>query len=299
MRYSIGNAFLVCLGLNIGSGLTARVRVRQDAVTVTQTVSSSTPAPTPYNWAAGATEQYPIHSSCNATERALLSRGLGDAIKLAEHAKQHVLRFGNSSDFYVKYFGTAPTGEVIGWYDRIVSADRGGIWFRCDDIDGNCQIDGYGGHWRGENATQETVICPLSYTTRMPLEGLCGYGYSVASGKLNFYFGADLIHRLYHLPAIGEGIVEHYADTYDECLELAISNPAEAVRNTHTLQYFALDVYAFDIAVPGEGCTGKVPKAEESSATDSPTPTSESSSSPTSAAPTECHTHADGTEHCV
>lgn len=142
MRYSIGNALLVCLSINFGSGLTARVRVRQDAVTVTQTVTSSTPEPTPFNWASGATEQYPIHSSCNATERALLSKGLGDAIKLADHAKQHVLRFGNSSDFYVKYFGTAPTAEVIGWYDRIVSADRGGIWFRCDDIDGNCQIDG-------------------------------------------------------------------------------------------------------------------------------------------------------------
>ncbi|KAI2624619.1 major allergen Asp F2 [Hypomontagnella submonticulosa] len=290
MRYSIGNALLVCLSINFGSGLTARVRVRQDAVTVTQTVTSSTPEPTPFNWASGATEQYPIHSSCNATERALLSKGLGDAIKLADHAKQHVLRFGNSSDFYVKYFGTAPTAEVIGWYDRIVSADRGGIWFRCDDIDGNCQIDGYAGHWRGENATQETVICPLSYTTRMPLEGLCGYGYSVAASKLNVYFGSDLIHRLYHLPAIGEGIVEHYADTYDECLELAKNNPAEA--------YFALDVYAFDIAVPGEGCTGKVPKTE-SSATDQPTATSAPNTSSTSAAPTECHTHADGTEHCV
>ncbi|KAI1206123.1 major allergen Asp F2 [Annulohypoxylon truncatum] len=298
MRYLLVKALLTCLGVNSGSGFAARLPVRQDAVTVIQTMTLPTPEPTTYNWAAGATEQYPIHSSCNATERALLSRGLGDAIKLADHAKKHILRFGNNSDFYTKYFGTAPTAEVIGWFDKIVSADRGGIWFRCDDIDGNCHQEGWGGHWRGENATQETVICPLSYTTRMPLEGLCGYGYSVATGQLNFYFGSDLIHRLYHLPAIGEGVVEHYADTYNECLELAVHNPAEAVRNSHTLQYFALDVYAFDVAVPGEGCTGRTPESE-SSTTQSATSTSTPGPSSTSTAATECHTHADGTEHCT
>ncbi|KAI1457889.1 major allergen Asp F2 [Annulohypoxylon moriforme] len=298
MRNILVKSLLACLGVNVGSSFAARLPIRQDAVSVTQTIMNSNPYPTPYNWASGATEQYPIHSSCNATERSLLSKGLGDAIKLADHAKRHILRFGNSSDFYTKYFGTAPTAEVIGWYDRIVNADRGGIWFRCDDIDGNCHQEGWGGHWRGENATQETVICRLSYTTRMPLEGLCGYGYSVATGELNFYFGSDLIHRLYHLPAIGEEIVEHYADTYDECLQLAISNPAEAVRNSHTLQYFALDVYAFDIAVPGEGCTGRSPNPE-SSATQSATATSTPEPSSTSTAATECHTHADGTEHCT
>ncbi|KAK5630991.1 hypothetical protein RRF57_006706 [Xylaria bambusicola] len=233
------------------------LRARQDVVTITRTIISATPQPSPYNWAAGATTAYPIHGSCNATERALLSRGLNEAVVLAAHAKDHVLRFGNSSEFYTKYFGISPTAEVIGWYDKIVSADRGDIWFRCDDIDGNCAQHGWAGHWRGENATQETVICPLSFTSRMPLEGLCGYGYSVSSGALNFYFGSDLVHRLYHLPRIGEGIVEHYADTYSECLELAQSDPALAARNSHTLQYFALDVYAFDIALPGEGCTGR------------------------------------------
>ncbi|KAI5863997.1 major allergen Asp F2 [Durotheca rogersii] len=296
MQYSVGTALLVCLGVNVGAGLTARLPIRQAAVTVTETVTSPTPAPTTYNWAAGATERYPIHSSCNATQRALLSRGLHEAITLAQHAKQHILRFRSSSKFYVKYFGEAPTAEAVGWYDRIVNADRGGIWFRCDDIDGNCQQPGRAGHWRGDNATQETVICPLSFTSRMPLEGLCGYGYSVAAGKLNFYFGSDLVHRLYHLPAIGEGIVDHYADTYNDCLELAVSNPAEAVRNSHTLQYFALGVYAYDISLPGEGCTGKAPEPEAPAA---PSPTTDSGASATTTAGTECHTHADGTEHCT
>ena len=37
---------------------------------------------------------------------------------------------------------------------------------------------------------------------------------------------------------------------------MAQNNSAEAVRNTHSLQYFALDVYAMEVALPGEGCTG-------------------------------------------
>lgn len=136
----------------------------------------------------------------------------------------------------------------------------------------------------------------------MPLEGMCGYGYTVAAGKLSFFFAADLIHRLYHLPKVGETIVEHYADTYAECLELAISSPADAVRNTHSLQYFALDVYAHDIALPGEGCTGKAVESDSSSAASSapattPAPSAQSVSA--SAESAECHTHSDGVVHCV
>lgn len=111
----------------------------------------------------------------------------------------------------------------------------------------------------------ETVICPLSYTTRQPLETLCGSGYTVAAGKLNYYFASDLLHRLYHVATIGEGAAEHYADSYEECLALAKENPAEAVRNSHTLQYFALDVYAYDVALPGNGCTGKTVHSKSSS----------------------------------
>lgn len=143
----------------------------------------------------------------------------------------------------------------------------------------------------------------------MPLEGMCGYGYTVASGKLNVFFAADLIHRLYHLPKIGETIVEHYADTYAECLELAKSNPTEAVRNTHSLQYFALDVYAYDIALPGEGCTGKDTESSSSSSsaaasstpapTSAPATTAAASVSAQSAEDSECHSHSDGVVHCI
>jgi hypothetical protein len=96
---------------------------------------------------------------------------------------------------------------------------------------------------------------------------MCGYGYTVAGGPLASYFASDLIHRLFHADKIGEGTVFHYADTYQECLDLARESPDEAVRNAHSLQYFALDVYAYDIAAPGQGCTGEPVEEEEETGT--------------------------------
>ncbi|OJD37900.1 major allergen asp f2 [Diplodia corticola] len=310
MKQALFSVLLSSLAFNLPA-FAANARARREiVVTVTETVTGSNPAAaTPYDWAAGATKDYPIHPSCNATERALLTKGLNEAIKLAQHAKEHILRFGNSSAFYTKYFGDAPTGEPIGWYDRIVSADRGGIWFRCDDIDGNCHQDGWAGHWRGSNATSETVICPLSYATRLPLEALCGFGYTVAGGKLNTFFAADLVHRLYHLPAVGETAVDHFADTHAECVALARADPARAVRNTHSLQYFALDVYAWDVALPGEGCTGRdgadggggssSSSAVAASSSTTPSPLVSVASAAATGGGQECHSHADGVVHCI
>ena len=118
---------------------------------------------------------------------------------------------------------------------------------------------------------------------------MCGYGYQVATGKLAFYFGSDLIHRLLHVPSIGEGAAEHYADSYQECLDLAVSDPSQAVRNSHSLQYFALDVYAYDIALPGEGCTGRSSEDEEEESAPTPTSTDAADApSKTEDAPTVC-----------
>lgn len=89
----------------------------------------------------------------------------------------------------------------------------------------------WNGHHRGSNATMETVICPLSYVTRLPLTKLCTGGFEIATGKLATYFATDLMHRLFHIPTIGENEekgengeelgVGHHADTYAEMLELA------------------------------------------------------------------------------
>jgi hypothetical protein len=84
-------------------------------VTRTATTSSQRQQPTTYNWQANSTTEFPIHSSCNVTERNQIKQGLDEAVILARHAKDHVLRFSNSSMFYRRYFGNAPTAEVIGW----------------------------------------------------------------------------------------------------------------------------------------------------------------------------------------
>lgn len=99
------------------------------------------------------------------------------------------------------------------------------------------------------------------------------FGYDVANGATNFYWASDLLHRLLHVPKVGEGIVEHYggADEYPGVLALAESNPAEAVRNSDTLQYFALEVYAHDVAVPGIGCAGHYSETASSAAAATPT----------------------------
>lgn len=159
MRSSLANSITAVLAFGSGFTEAANLRKREQAVTVTQTVTASTPEPTVWQWDLGGSKFVPIHQSCNATERALLQRGFEDAYKLAQHAQDHILRFGNSSDYYQKYFGNSSTAEPIGWYDKIVNGDKTGVWFRCDDIDGNCHQDGKitfphstpQSHWWGES----------------------------------------------------------------------------------------------------------------------------------------------------
>lgn len=93
-------------------------------------------------WDAGAVTAYPIHSSCNATQRAQIAAGLNETILLANHAKQHILRWGNSSELYQRYFGNLPPYEAVGAFDQVVSGDKGSVLFRCDNPDGNCQQSG-------------------------------------------------------------------------------------------------------------------------------------------------------------
>jgi hypothetical protein len=100
--------------------------------------SSFAQSPSTYDWARGAVTQYEIHQSCNATETAILRQAITETEVLASHAKDHILRHGNSSSYYRKYFGNAPTAEPAGWYDRLVNGDKSGVLFRCDDIDKNC-----------------------------------------------------------------------------------------------------------------------------------------------------------------
>ncbi|KAK7054499.1 Prenylated Rab acceptor protein 1 [Paramarasmius palmivorus] len=246
-----------------------------------------------------------IHESCNVTERRQLSKALQETYELASVARDYVLQHGHTDQLFKTYFGTGEPYPVIGAYEQLISGDKTGVLLRCDNIDGNCDQEGWYGHWRGENATLETVICQRSYEGRKPLEQFCALGYTVAEYSPSYYFATDLMHRFYHIPAIGNEIIEHYADSYEDCLQLAIDYPTNATYNTHSLQYFAADVYARVVGNPGEGCTGTVTSSNtttssapvaSTSATNQPASTSASA---TSSAAQHCHTHADGEVHCV
>ncbi|KAJ5014135.1 Major allergen Asp f 2 [Colletotrichum sp. SAR 10_99] len=273
--------------------------VRQETTTTT-TPSASVPTPAePYSWSKDWQKTFPIHQSCNATLRAQLEVALAETQSLAAHARDHILRFGDASEHVRKYFGNASTAAAVGWYERVVSADKSPMTFRCDDPDRNCATQsGWAGHWRGDNATEETVICPLSFEIRRPLSSVCGLGYNVANSKLNTFWATDLLHRAFHVPTVSLGQVEHYAEDYAEVLDLAKNNASLSVVDSDALQYFAIDVWAYDIAAPGVGCSGEL-EEEHDHDTPAPTTTAAAPAATTSSAPQECHTHADGVEHCT
>jgi hypothetical protein len=114
---------------------------RRDA---TVTVTASSPAATA--WDAGAVHDYPIHASCNTTQHAYIKQGLDEAITICSQARDHILRWGNSSEIYQKYFGNSSTGEPLGWFTKIVDGDKSDVHFRCDNIDGNCNQKGMYNH---------------------------------------------------------------------------------------------------------------------------------------------------------
>ncbi|CAM1510678.1 Fc.00g010130.m01.CDS01 [Cosmosporella sp. VM-42] len=276
--------------------LASPIAVREESITQTVTATQASSTSEAYDWSSGWTKNFPIHQSCNSTLRHQLAAGLDETFQLAQHARDHLLHFGNKSEFTQKYFGNGSTSVPIGWYERIINADKTGMLFRCDDPDLNCATqDAWAGHWRGDNATTETVICPLSFEIRRPLSSVCGLGYTVTNSKLNTFWATDLMHRVLHVPTVSEGVVDHFAEDYADVIELAESDSSKSGIDSDTLQYFAIDVWAYDIAAPGVGCTGELEEGE-----DEPTATATESSAPsaTSEAPKECHTHDDGAVHC-
>ncbi|KAL4764222.1 major allergen Asp F2 [Aspergillus foveolatus] len=244
---------------------------------------------------------FPIHHSCNATEQRQLATALQETVTLTEHAKDHILRWGNESAIYRKYFGDRPSLTAIGAYDIIINGNPDNVLFRCDNPDGNCALEGWGGHWRGENASDETVICELSYTTRRSLSTMCSQGYTISEWETNTFWAGDLLHRLYHMPAIGQGLVEHYADGYEGVLELAEGNRTEAVHDSETLQYFALEVYAYDVVVPGIGCVGGEEEndGQGEEQTEEPAQDDQEDEAAEEEIPENCHTHEGGELHCT
>ena len=91
-----------------------------------------------YSHAVELTIPFPIHESCNITLRRQLEHALDETAQLAYYAKRHLLLHGLDSPFVNKYFGNHSTATAVGWYDRILSASKFDVLFRCDDPDKNC-----------------------------------------------------------------------------------------------------------------------------------------------------------------
>lgn len=133
-------AQILSLTLLITSALASPLQSRHNTLYPTSVASS--PTTTPYVWNAGAVTDFQIHNSCNATQKAYLQSGLQEALILTRQAGDHILRWGNQSEIYQKYFGKAPTGEPLGWFTKFTDGDKSDILFRCDNIDGNCELEG-------------------------------------------------------------------------------------------------------------------------------------------------------------
>lgn len=65
------------------------VTERDTPLSFADDTSSQAPFAVAYDWKAGYVSEFPIHSSCNATERNQISKGLEEAVLLAQHAKEH------------------------------------------------------------------------------------------------------------------------------------------------------------------------------------------------------------------
>jgi hypothetical protein len=118
---------------------------------------------------------------------------------------------------------------------------------------------------------------------------MCGLGYTVAGGATNTFWASDLLHRLYHMPAVGYGYIEHYIETYEDAVAFAQNGTMTNSHDSDVLQYFALDAYAYDIANPGVGCTGSSGAVAEAVSTASATPTASVAASQTSSASAVSH----------
>ena len=114
---------------------------------------------------------------------------------------------------------------------------------------------------------------------------MCGLGYTVSESETNTFWAADLLHRLYHVPAIGQNWIDHFADGYEEVIDQAKKNATLATHDSETLQYFALEAYAYDISAPGIGCPGVQHDHEshdEATTTSESTPTATTAEKPSS-----------------
>ncbi|GAA5976676.1 hypothetical protein JCM10908_005591 [Rhodotorula pacifica] len=277
--------------------------------------------------------QVQIHESCDAGQAHFIRAGLDDMNLLAKHAYDRILKYGETDELYRKYFGNASSATAAGFYAQLLYGNKPGVLFRCDNPDGNCNevtAEGpWAGHHRGKNATEQTVICPPTYTRRRQLSTLCWDGIAIGSEPPARLLATDFMHRLIHVPSITYNHIHHAADSLGGVLELAAHNDSQTVTNQNTYQFYALDAYAYDVVWPGKSCMLANPPNEDADGHDShaaaPSSTTasaaaaatttaaasathddhaghdhaaEQTASATASAAESCHTHRDGEVHC-
>lgn len=117
---------------------------------------------------------------------------------------------------------------------------------------------------------------------------------------------------MFHLDVVGQNTITHISHGYQDALKLAAGlNYTQTATNTDSLVYFAVEAYAFDISVPGEGCAGSAPSIPDTIVIPSttpetmpdtiviPSPDEPEKKAEVKALAKNCHTHDDGEVHCV
>lgn len=272
-----------------------------------------------------------IHESCNVTQRRMLEKAFNETWEVAEFAQQYTLHNGPDDEVFKLYFGEEKENyaKVLGVWESLLYSDKSGVVFRCDNIDGNCGQAGWRGHWRGNNATSETVICDASYTDRRPVSQLCMMGYQLAGSLApSTFWPIDLIHRMFHVPQLTNDAVHHYipeGSKLPAIFTLAETNATWSPFDSDTLQFYAAHVYINEVVKAGDSCLGDIegvrqqahaghshgasssavasaPAASSTAAavssTAAPTSATSAAAAPASSVVQDCHTHADGSTHC-
>lgn len=68
---------------------------------------------------------FPIHESCNASQKMQIERGLFDTKRLSRSAVDHLLHHGNTSDLFLTYFGRGADPAIpIGYFERILEVSE-------------------------------------------------------------------------------------------------------------------------------------------------------------------------------
>lgn len=209
---------------------------------------------------------YPEIKNCNATQVKQLNKYYQDFIEVSSAARANLLENGANDIAFQHWFGKeANPLTVLGVIDNLVQGNKGGVTYRCDDIDGNCAK--HSSDWPGyhrEDAPQETVFCDLFFNSKHPIERICSEG-DILEVKPKRYAGIDIFHRFLHLDSINKGFVGEYVEELEEIVDFAENNATFAVLNTDSLLYYIAETYS--ATLKEGGCLGKYPTSNSSNST--------------------------------